>query len=44
MERLIERVLLDSNVVSYIFNRDTGADYYEERNPGLPAVDILPDD
>ena len=34
MERLIERVLLDTNVVSFIFNRDTRADYYEQRIRG----------
>ena len=38
MERLIERVLLDSSVVSYIFNRDTRADYYEERIRGCQLL------
>jgi predicted nucleic acid-binding protein len=34
MERLIERVVLDSTVVSYIFNGDSRADYYQERIRG----------
>lgn len=38
MERLIERVVLDSNVVSYIFNRDSRADYYEERIRGCQLL------
>ena len=38
MERQIERIALDSNVVSYIFNRDTRAPYYEERIRGHSLV------
>ena len=38
MERLIERVVLDSSVVSYIFNRDSRADYYEERIRGCQLL------
>ena len=38
MERLIERVVLDSSVVSYIFNRDSRADCYEERIRGCQLL------
>ena len=31
-------IVLDTSVVSYIFNRDTRADYYIERIRGLPTV------
>ena len=31
---MIESIVLDSNIVSYIFNRDSRAPYYEERIRG----------